>query len=274
VKADLSASVRAERARQGGRDAIVAKINAGFRPRRPSPRPACRCRAAARHRRAPDRHRAPNQPVPPPLAMMFSLPGQGADPRRAERPGLVRRHLEHDGAGQCRKAPELVQATRTQFQRFLSEEYARSSRARAEAGLKVKRNEEAIAQAEAAAARGRNGRNNAPRACMILVVDNYDSFTWNLVHYLRELGAEVRVVRNDEIGVAEALASGAEAFLISPGPGTPDEAGISSSWSPPARRRGGRCSACASAIRRSASISAAVVRAPQPMHGKTCAGGA
>ncbi len=62
---------------------------------------------------------------------------------------------------------------------------------------------------------------------MILVVDNYDSFTWNLVHYLRELGAEVRVVRNDEIGAADALASGAEAFLISPGPGRPEDAGIS-----------------------------------------------
>jgi len=62
---------------------------------------------------------------------------------------------------------------------------------------------------------------------VILVLDNYDSFTWNLVHYLRELGAKVRVERSDAIGVADALASGADAFLISPGPGTPDEAGIS-----------------------------------------------
>lgn len=62
---------------------------------------------------------------------------------------------------------------------------------------------------------------------MILVVDNYDSFTWNLVHYLMELGAEVRVERNDALSAAEAMASGAEAFLISPGPKTPDEAGIS-----------------------------------------------
>ncbi len=62
---------------------------------------------------------------------------------------------------------------------------------------------------------------------MILVVDNYDSFTWNLVHYLMELGAEVRVERNDALTAAEALATGAEAFLISPGPCTPDEAGIS-----------------------------------------------
>ena len=62
---------------------------------------------------------------------------------------------------------------------------------------------------------------------MILVVDNYDSFTWNIVHYLRELGAEVRVVRNDALTAAEALASDARAFLLSPGPGTPEQAGIS-----------------------------------------------
>ncbi len=62
---------------------------------------------------------------------------------------------------------------------------------------------------------------------MILVIDNYDSFTWNLVHYLMELGAEVKVVRNDEISAAEAIASNAHGFLISPGPRTPDEAGIS-----------------------------------------------
>ena len=62
---------------------------------------------------------------------------------------------------------------------------------------------------------------------MILVIDNYDSFTWNLVHYLMELGAEVEVVRNDAIGVGQAMSSRAEAFLISPGPCTPNEAGIS-----------------------------------------------
>jgi anthranilate synthase component II len=61
----------------------------------------------------------------------------------------------------------------------------------------------------------------------ILVIDNYDSFTWNLVHYLMELGAEVEVVRNDAISAGQALSSGAQAFLISPGPKTPDEAGVS-----------------------------------------------
>ena len=62
---------------------------------------------------------------------------------------------------------------------------------------------------------------------MILVIDNYDSFTWNLVHYLMELGTEVRVVRNDALTAAEAMASNAHGFLISPGPKTPTEAGIS-----------------------------------------------
>lgn len=62
---------------------------------------------------------------------------------------------------------------------------------------------------------------------MILVIDNYDSFTWNLVHYLMELGAEVEVVRNDAMSAGQALSSGAQAFLISPGPKTPNEAGVS-----------------------------------------------
>lgn len=61
----------------------------------------------------------------------------------------------------------------------------------------------------------------------ILVIDNYDSFTFNLVHYLMELGAEVEVARNDALTAAQALESGARGILISPGPRTPDEAGIS-----------------------------------------------
>ena len=62
---------------------------------------------------------------------------------------------------------------------------------------------------------------------MILVIDNYDSFTWNLVHYLMDLGADVNVVRNNAMTVDQAMTSGAEAFLISPGPKTPNDAGIS-----------------------------------------------
>ncbi|MBD3728482.1 MAG: aminodeoxychorismate/anthranilate synthase component II [Sphingomonadales bacterium] len=61
---------------------------------------------------------------------------------------------------------------------------------------------------------------------MILVIDNYDSFTFNLVHYLMELGADVQVVRNDALTPAEALATGAKGILLSPGPCTPNEAGI------------------------------------------------
>jgi anthranilate synthase component 2 len=106
---------------------------------------------------------------------------------------------------------------------------------------------------------------------VILVVDNYDSFTWNLVHYLRELEAKVRVVRNDEATVAEAMGSGAQGILISPGPGTPDEAGISLDL----------VAACAEARRPLLGVclghqaigqhfGGKVVRAPMPMHGKTC----
>ena len=62
---------------------------------------------------------------------------------------------------------------------------------------------------------------------MILVVDNYDSFTYNLVHYLKELGAETRVHRNDAITVEEALALAPSHLVISPGPGTPHDAGVS-----------------------------------------------
>ena len=106
---------------------------------------------------------------------------------------------------------------------------------------------------------------------MILVVDNYDSFTWNLVHYLRELGAEVAVARNDEIGAAEALASGTEGIVLSPGPGRPEQAGISLEL----------VAACAEAGRPLLGIclghqaigrhfGGRVERATQLMHGKTC----
>ena len=61
---------------------------------------------------------------------------------------------------------------------------------------------------------------------MILVVDNYDSFTYNLVHYLAELGAQTHVVRNDDLTVEEAWALKPEAVLLSPGPCDPDQAGI------------------------------------------------
>ncbi len=61
---------------------------------------------------------------------------------------------------------------------------------------------------------------------MILVIDNYDSFTYNLVHYLAELGAETQVYRNDALSVQDALALAPKAILLSPGPCAPDQAGI------------------------------------------------
>ncbi len=61
---------------------------------------------------------------------------------------------------------------------------------------------------------------------MLLLIDNYDSFTWNLVHYLGELGAEITVRRNDAIDVAEAMAMNPAGILLSPGPCDPDRAGI------------------------------------------------
>lgn len=60
----------------------------------------------------------------------------------------------------------------------------------------------------------------------ILLIDNYDSFTYNLVHYVEELGAETQVVRNDRISVEEAIARAGDGIIISPGPCTPNEAGI------------------------------------------------
>ncbi|HLL32146.1 MAG TPA: aminodeoxychorismate/anthranilate synthase component II [Allosphingosinicella sp.] len=107
---------------------------------------------------------------------------------------------------------------------------------------------------------------------MIFVLDNYDSFTWNIVHYLRELGAQVRVERNDALTAAEALATGAAGFLISAGPGRPEAAGTSLAL----------VAACAEARRPLLGIclghqavalhfGGRVVRAGTVMHGKTSA---
>jgi anthranilate synthase component 2 len=62
---------------------------------------------------------------------------------------------------------------------------------------------------------------------MLLMIDNYDSFTWNLVQYLQSLGAEVKVVRNDELSVPQIRALAPDRIVISPGPCTPNEAGVS-----------------------------------------------
>ena len=105
---------------------------------------------------------------------------------------------------------------------------------------------------------------------MILVIDNYDSFTWNLVHYLREIGAEVRVERNDSISARQAIDSGASAVLISPGPGTPDEAGISLDLvSACAESRMPLLGVCLGHQAIGQQFGGSVVRAGAVMHGKT-----
>jgi anthranilate synthase component 2 len=105
---------------------------------------------------------------------------------------------------------------------------------------------------------------------MILVIDNYDSFTWNLVHYLRELGAEVDVARNDMIDVGQAMASGAQAFLISPGPCTPNEAGISLDLVRAcAAERRPLLGVCLGHQAIGQAFGGKVVRAAELMHGKT-----
>ena len=106
----------------------------------------------------------------------------------------------------------------------------------------------------------------------VLVVDNYDSFTWNLVHYLRELGADVEVARNDALSAAEALASDAEAILISPGPGSPDEAGVSLDLvAACAEARRPLLGVCLGHQAIAQAFGGRIVRAPKVMHGKTSA---
>jgi anthranilate synthase/aminodeoxychorismate synthase-like glutamine amidotransferase len=104
---------------------------------------------------------------------------------------------------------------------------------------------------------------------MVLLIDNYDSFTWNLAHRLGELGAEVRVVRNDAITVEQVEEARPDRIVISPGPGRPETAGISIDL---LRRVGGRVptfGVCLGHQAISIAFGGRVERAPVPMHGKT-----
>ena len=103
---------------------------------------------------------------------------------------------------------------------------------------------------------------------MLLLIDNYDSFTFNLFHYLGELGADVLVKRNDELTADEALAMGADGIVLSPGPCTPNEAGICLDL---IRAAGGRMPILGVCLGHQAigqAYGGHVVRAPEPMHGK------
>jgi para-aminobenzoate synthetase component II len=103
----------------------------------------------------------------------------------------------------------------------------------------------------------------------ILVIDNYDSFVYNLVQYLGQLGAECEVKRNDEISVAEAGRLGADGILLSPGPGTPESAGICMDVIREYQGRLPIFGVCLGHQAIGAVFGATVNRAPELLHGKT-----
>ena len=103
---------------------------------------------------------------------------------------------------------------------------------------------------------------------MIVMIDNYDSFTYNLVQYFGELGAGVRVLRNDEASVAEIAALAPERVVISPGPGTPDEAGVTLALIERLAGRAPIFGVCLGHQAIGQAFGAKVVRAGRVMHGK------
>ena len=103
----------------------------------------------------------------------------------------------------------------------------------------------------------------------VLLLDNYDSFTYNLYQYLGEMGADVCVVRNDAITAAEALAASPDRIVVSPGPGRPEEAGISLELIRLAAGRVPLLGVCLGHQSLGQAFGGRVVRAPKLMHGKT-----
>jgi len=104
---------------------------------------------------------------------------------------------------------------------------------------------------------------------MVLVIDNYDSFTYNLVQYLGELGAEVRVMRNDQATVNDVAAAQANRIVISPGPGRPEQAGITMEVITQLGAGTPILGVCLGHQAIGAVFGGTVVRASVPMHGKT-----
>jgi anthranilate synthase component II len=106
---------------------------------------------------------------------------------------------------------------------------------------------------------------------MFLLIDNYDSFTYNLFHYLGEIGIDVEVRRNDAVSVEDALAMRPQAIVISPGPCDPDRAGICLDLIRGAAGRVPLLGVCLGHQSIGQAFGGRVVRAPKPMHGKTSA---
>ena len=104
---------------------------------------------------------------------------------------------------------------------------------------------------------------------MLLVVDNYDSFTYNLVQYLGELGSEVRVMRNDAVTVSDVAEAKADRIVISPGPGRPEHAGVTMEVIRALGERTPILGVCLGHQAIGAVFGGDVVRAGVPMHGKT-----
>src|SRR5690606_4760940 len=102
-----------------------------------------------------------------------------------------------------------------------------------------------------------------------LVIDNYDSFTYNLVQYLRTLGAECEVVLNDQVDVETLLSGSPQGILLSPGPGTPDDAGITLETIEKAGGQVPLLGVCLGHQSIGQAYGAKVIRAPRLMHGKT-----
>jgi len=105
----------------------------------------------------------------------------------------------------------------------------------------------------------------------LVVIDNYDSFTYNLVQYLAEFGERVEVVRNDALSVADLTAEAPRALVISPGPGRPEDAGISMAALRALAGRTPILGVCLGHQCLAAAFGGRVVRAPVPVHGKTSA---
>jgi anthranilate synthase component II len=103
---------------------------------------------------------------------------------------------------------------------------------------------------------------------MIILIDNYDSFTWNLYHFLGDLGAETVVHRNDKISVGQVMSARPEAIVISPGPGTPSQAGIIVDLVKQAAGSIPIFGVCLGQQAIGEAFGGDVVRAPQQMHGK------